>query len=205
MGKTAADWDKAYAGPAPFGDTPCAGLVQTVARLPGDGASALMLADGDGRNGTWLASRGWHVTALDYSGEATRRARARDAAAGVSVTRLTADLEVWSPGPLAVTIATILYLQVPPPLRRRALTLAARAVAPGEHLFLECFAGTADPEAPLGPAEAVRWDLVATLACLGTLGDFAVLEALEGTVRLEDGPRHAGTGRIMRLLARRGR
>ncbi|MEM9765391.1 MAG: class I SAM-dependent methyltransferase [Pseudomonadota bacterium] len=205
MGKTAADWDKAYDGPAPFGDRPCPGLPQAAARLPVDPGAALMLADGDGRNGTWLATRGWHVTAVDYSAAATQRALARDASAGVSTVRITDDLETWSPGALKVSFATILYLQVPAPLRHRALAVAADALSPGGHLFIECFAGTADADAPLGPHADVRWDLPTTLGWLGTMERFTMLEALAGTIRLDDGPRHAGTARVMRLLARRDR
>ncbi|MEL6576839.1 MAG: methyltransferase domain-containing protein [Pseudomonadota bacterium] len=205
MGKTAADWDKAYAGPAPFGDRPCPGLVQTVARLPVDPGAALMIADGDGRNGTWLATNGWHVTAVDHSPAATEHALARDAAAGVSAVRITDDLETWSLGTLSVAFATILYLQVPSPLRHRALQVAADALSIGGHLFIECFAGTADEDAPLGPPGEVRWDLPTTLRWLEATQHFTVLEALAGTILLDDGPRHAGMAHVMRLLVRRER
>ena len=36
---------------------------------------ALDIAAGEGRNALWLASRGWHVTAVDFSTVALQRAR----------------------------------------------------------------------------------------------------------------------------------
>ncbi|MEM7497671.1 MAG: methyltransferase domain-containing protein [Pseudomonadota bacterium] len=205
MGKAASDWDKAYAGPAPFGDAPCPGLVQTLARPGVTPGTALMLADGDGRNGTWLAALGIAVTAVDYAPAATAQARARDARAGVVAERITADLERWSPNALAVDLVTILYLQVPEALRRRVLGLAREAVAPGGHLFVEVFADAGSEDAPLGPPPPVRWRREEMVEALREDGRFVIVEALEGTVLLEDGPRHAGMARILRLLARRER
>ncbi|MEO0428815.1 MAG: class I SAM-dependent methyltransferase [Pseudomonadota bacterium] len=203
MGKTAADWDKAYAGDAPFGDRPCPGLVQAIARLKTPPGKALMLADGDGRNGTWLATRGWTVTAVDYSPIATEHARLRDEAASVAVERIVADLETWSPDGASVALATILFLQLPADLRRRTLSAAIGALAPGGHLVLETFAGAPMPNASLGPPEPVRWQMAETRAWLREIEGVEETEAFEGFARLDDGPRHTGTARILRLLARR--
>jgi SAM-dependent methyltransferase len=172
--------------------------------LAGPPGRALMLADGDGRNGSWLAARGWRVTAVDLSPEATRRAVARDGAAGVAAERIVADLAHWSPPAEArFALAAILFLQVPEGLRARAVAVAAGALAPGGHLLVEAFAGARDPGAPLGPEAPVRWNLAALLARLAVLPrPPVILEALEGTVLMDDGPRHAGHGRILRLLAR---
>ena len=57
----------------------------------------LCLADGDGRNGAWLAGRGLAVTAVDVSAVANEKAQALDRSRGVSVTRITADLAEWRP------------------------------------------------------------------------------------------------------------
>ena len=49
----------------------------------------LSLADGDGRNGCWLAEQGFEVTAVDVSSVATECARALDSRRGVTVERST--------------------------------------------------------------------------------------------------------------------
>lgn len=59
-------------------------LVEAVERLPpGD---ALDVGMGQGRNGLYLAQRGWRVTGFDPSGEGLRQAHENAAKAGVEIT-----------------------------------------------------------------------------------------------------------------------
>ncbi|MEM6945184.1 MAG: class I SAM-dependent methyltransferase [Pseudomonadota bacterium] len=203
MGKTPADWDRAYAEAAPFGDAPCLGLLQCLARPDVAPRTALMLADGDGRNGSWLAQRGVAVTAVDYAPTATRLGQQRDRASGVAVDRITADLEVWEPGGAQFDLVAILFLQVPEALRQRVLELALAATAPGGHLLIETFAGAVTGVASHSPPPPVRWSLQQTLdhASRSTPPP-QVLEAFEGQVFLQDGLRHTGLRQVMRLLLR---
>ena len=135
------DWDAKYAAARGglFGEAANAWLAMCLARPGVEAGSALCLADGDGRNGTWLAAQGVAVSAVDLSAEATRRAEARDRAAGVTAERRAADLFDWSPGGRAWDLVALICLQGPPALRRRGLELAAEALAPGGWLVLEGF------------------------------------------------------------------
>jgi hypothetical protein len=200
----AARWDARYAaaGSGLFGEAPCLWLTMLCGRPDFRPASALLPADGDGRNGTWLAGRGVAVTAIDLSAEATRRARARDAAAGVGAERIAADLEGWAPPPgRSWDAVLIFYLQGPRALRRHAVEAGAAALAPGGWLAVEGF-GTAqagrpdmgpdDPDKLYAPAELAAWAAGLTL-----------VEAMAGRVRLDEGPRHSGEAEIVRFLARR--
>ena len=83
------DWDARYraAEGSLFGDAPNDYLRMICARTDFAPKTALLPADGDGRNGSWLASQGIAVTAFDLSAEATRRAVDRDKVNGVSVER----------------------------------------------------------------------------------------------------------------------
>ncbi|WP_118133964.1 cyclopropane-fatty-acyl-phospholipid synthase family protein [Oceanicella sp. SM1341] len=193
------DWDAAYAGAGGglFGDAPNLWLVMTLARPGFDARRALFIADGDGRNGTWAARRGLDVTAIDISAEATARARARDRAAGVSARRVTADLRGWSPE-RSFDASFLLYLQGPPEQREAAVRLAAWSLRPGGWLVLEGFAaegeggcGPSDPALRYGRDELAAW-----------LEGFAREEWLFGEVRLDEGPRHQGSARVVRILAR---
>ncbi len=194
-------WDARYrAAPAEglFGSAPNASLVAALARPEIRPGTALMLADGDGRNSTWLAGLGVAVTAVDLSGVATERARARDRAEGVRVARHTADLATWRPEG-AADLATLLYLQGPRALRRHALGLAAGALSPGGWLLLEGFA-LAQAPGGMGPDDP---DKLWSLEDLAPAEGLEIWECLAGRVRLDEGAAHRGTAEVVRLLARR--
>ncbi|TVQ55775.1 MAG: class I SAM-dependent methyltransferase [Rhodobacteraceae bacterium] len=198
----AEEWDRRYAAAEGglFGDAPNLYLRAILSRPDCAPRSALVLADGDGRNGTWLAAQGLAVTAVDLSAEATRRAEARDRAAGVAAERAVADLAEWAPGPRRWDMAAILFLHGPATLRRRTIETAAAALAPGGWLVLEGF-GLGQAGGGMGPDDpAYLYDLD---ALRGWAAGLALVEALEGVVALDEGPRHAGEAAVVRVTARR--
>jgi SAM-dependent methyltransferase len=83
------DWDAHYSSPDPIDFTPTPLLVQVAEMLPP--GRALDLACGPGRHALYLASLGWHVTAVDASSAALRILRQR--AAGLTIDARLADLE----------------------------------------------------------------------------------------------------------------
>ena len=88
-------WDARYAGDDYlFGQAPNAFLAAQVARLP-TGGSALALADGEGRNGVWLAEQGLEVLSVDSSSVAQEKARRLARTRGVDLRLELADLETW--------------------------------------------------------------------------------------------------------------
>jgi SAM-dependent methyltransferase len=74
--------------PNPYLEIELAGLT------PG---TALDAGCGEGAEATWLATRGWHVTAADISAEALRRAAAQTGAVAERVEWVEADLSAWQP------------------------------------------------------------------------------------------------------------
>lgn len=205
------DWDARYAAVegGMFGEAPNQWLRMCLARPELAPRTALCLAEGDGRNGTWLARQGLAVTGMDLSAVATDRARARDSEAGVAAERIAADLMDWDPAPRRWDLCALICLQGPPALRRRGLALAARALAPGGWLVLEGFGaapglspGGAPAEGPGPSGPALRWTVAECLDWLAPEG-LELHEALEGTVRLDEGPKHRGPARMTRLLMRR--
>lgn len=101
--------------------------------LPG---RALDVACGEGRNAAWLAEQGWQVTAVDFSEVAIERARRIAAHRGVDVDYVAADVLSFEPPPAPFDLVAVLYLQLPAAERRRALRIAARAVASGGTLLV---------------------------------------------------------------------
>ncbi len=130
-----AAWDRRHAGhghiessePDPF-------LIAEATGLPP--GRALDLACGDGRNAVWLATQGWHVTAVDFSTVALERARERARAAGVEVDWQGHDLLTWLPPQGAFDLVSLIYLHLPHEERRQVLARAARAVAPGGRILV---------------------------------------------------------------------
>lgn len=198
-----ADWDSRYAAAEGglFGDAPNVYLTMIVARADFAARSMLLLADGDGRNGTWAAAQGMAVTAVDLSAVATERACARDAAAGVRTTRITANLMDWQP-PAATgwDAAAILYLHGPPAVRARAQAMAMAALNPGGWLILEGF-DVAQAAGAMGPSDPDRLHTLDAL--LAPLAGWCVIEALRGTVLLDEGAGHNGHAEVVRLAARK--
>lgn len=199
------DWDERYrtaAGPM-FGAQPNRWLRACVALRAARPACALAIADGDGRNGRWLARRGIATMAMDVSEEATRRAAEADAAAGVAVRRLVGDVATWRPPQDArFGLVALIYLQGPQAQRAAALRLAADSLAPGGWFVMECFGDGPPSPSPdaAGPGREKRYALVEVLAALEGL---EVEEATIGLVRLDEGPRHRGLATVVRALARR--
>lgn len=198
------DWDRSYRETdAPlFGDAPNEYVREIAARSDFAARSALCLADGDGRNGVWLAQQGLAVTAVELSGVASEQAQARDAAAGVTVERIAADLADWTPPAEAYwESAFLIYLQCEEAVRRRAAHLAGAALAPGGWFVAEGFARVAPYDGKLGPGDPdLLYDLDDLLAALP---GFEIVEALTGRVRLQEGRRHRGIGEVVRLAARK--
>ncbi|MFT7573772.1 MAG: SAM-dependent methyltransferase [Alphaproteobacteria bacterium] len=198
------NWDKRYAeadGPL-FGGVPNNYVVQTVARLDFDARSALCLADGDGRNGRYLARQGLAVTGVDISAIGTAQAKALDDGAGVPVERITADLGNWQPdAEKRWGSAFLIYLHCEREVRQRAVELAASHLESGGWFVAEGFAadfgdgprmGPGDPALLYDIAEFDRW-----------LPGFELVEAIQGTIRLQEGSKHQGLAQVVRYAARK--
>lgn len=196
-------WDEKYAN-APdglFGNEPNLYLTAIAGRRDFKARSGLCLADGDGRNSRWLALQGLAMTAVDLSAVACANGRLLDAAAGVSIERIAADLGSWTPSAETRFEAVFLfYLQAPSSVRRAALRTGWQALAPGGWFLCEGFAKTSaeDGCGPLGPD--LRYDLA---EIKGELSDAVIVEALSGEVRLDEGGRHQGLGQVVRFAARK--
>ena len=202
------DWNSRYAKAGTdadtrmFGTQPCEYLREVLARTDVAPRTALCLGDGDGRNGTWLAAQGIAVTAVDLSDVATDHARHHDAAAGVTVERIVADLAEWTPDAGRSWDAVFLmYLQCENAVRLRAARVGADALTPGGWFIAEGFAPAGAGGTSMGPDNP---DLLYEMTdFLDILQDLDVLEALKGRIRVNEGTRHRGEARVTRLLLRR--
>jgi len=131
-------WEERYSAAAALGQPvwsiePNAWIAQVTGTLaPG---TAVDLAAGEGRNALWLASRGWAVTAVDFSPAGLGIGRARAAASALDVDWVTADATTWV-APTPVDLVVIAYLQLPAAQLTAAIGNAIASLAPGGTLAL---------------------------------------------------------------------
>jgi SAM-dependent methyltransferase len=194
-------WDERFgAEQLPYGDQPSLFLTEQFPRL-GLPGSALLPGDGGGRNGVWLAGRGWRATSLDYSPVALERARALAARRGVALSTQLADVTTlpWPRDTFDLVVAV--YLHLPSALRADVHRAMLGAVRPGGHVLIEAFAKEQTAYASGGPRDP---DLLYSEADLRD--DFAgadVRVLRRELVELDEGPLHRGPGMLIRLLAAR--
>ena len=127
-------WDKRYASAERvFSEQPTPFLVELAGDLTP--ARALDLGAGEGRHAVWLATRGWRVTAVDFSRVGLRKARERAAAEGVELDCVRADLLEYRPPPRSFELVLLAYIHFAAAERDVVFPSAAEAVAPGGHLL----------------------------------------------------------------------
>lgn len=191
----AAEWDAKYAerdlvwsaGPNVF-------VERYAADLPV--GRALDVAGGEGRNGLWLADRGWDATVADFSQVALDRAlRIREERLDKRGTFAVRRVDVLSEplGQQDYDLVVVAYLQLAELQRRVALRSAAEAVAPGGHLLVIAHHTDNLAEGYGGPQNAM-WlytesDVVSDVADAGL--ETVVAERAARTVQTDDGPRTA--------------
>jgi 2-polyprenyl-3-methyl-5-hydroxy-6-metoxy-1,4-benzoquinol methylase len=100
---------------------------------------ALDAGCGHGSDTLWLAARGWHVTAVDFSATALAHARSTAETVGVDVAQridwVEGDLSTWTPPPVHYDLVVSLYVHIADSVEAMVQRLAA-GVAPGGTLFM---------------------------------------------------------------------
>lgn len=198
----AAAWDARYAPPGTlFGEEPNRYLEAQAARLR-PGMRALALGDGEGRNGAWLAGQGLEVTAVDWSAAGLAKAGALAASRGVALRTVVADLVEWRWPVEGFDLLAWIFVHLPPADRALVAARAAESLAPGGLLVLEGFTPAPEGRRAGGPRDpALLWSVARVRESFPGL---EVLELLEGTVLLDEGPKHQGHAEVVRALLRRG-
>jgi SAM-dependent methyltransferase len=182
-------WDQRYrAHESVWSRQPNEQLVAEVSDLPP--GRALDAGCGEGTDALWLAARGWHVTAVDFSAVAIARGAARAAAAGAEIAgRLAwvhADLTQWRPGQSAYDLVTSQFLHLAPDARRRVHEALVGAVAPSGTLLVVAHSPS-DQHSGVGrPASPDVYATAGDLAAL--LGDDWTVQVCQPRPRLERDP-----------------
>jgi SAM-dependent methyltransferase len=197
---TSLAWDERFqGGDFQFGEAPNRYL-EELRPWFAPGMRALALGDGEGRNGVWLAQQGLQVTALDWSPVGMAKAAQLAARRGVAMRTEVADAAAWAYPAGGYDLVAWIYLHLPPADRAAAAAGVRRTLAPGGLLALECFTPAQQGRRSGGPKLP---ELLWSRAIVEELfGGMEVLELLEGTVLLDEGPRHQGPAEVVRALLR---
>lgn len=201
-------WNARYAADGyAYGTAPNEFLVQCLPRLQSlpHGARVLCLADGEGRNGVWLAGQGFAVTSVDVADEGLRKARALAERAGVALQTLPGDVTAFELGRDRWDAIVSIFLHLPGKARRALHRRCVAALRPGGLFVFEAYSPEQLAFGTGGPKEV---ELLPTLADVE--GDFASCDdatidhRYSGVRPVVEGPLHSGDGHVVQLVVRKG-
>lgn len=132
-------WDSRFASTDDFlfGTEPNQFMVSQ-AHLLKPGMKVLAVADGEGRNGVWLAQQGLQVTSVDGSQVALDKAARLAKERGVTLETVCADLVSWDWGTDVYDAIVGIFIQFAGPrLRPRLFQRAEQALKPGGYFLLQ--------------------------------------------------------------------
>ena len=162
------------------------------------GMKALAVADGEGRNGVWLAEQGLDVTTVDYSSSGVEKSENLAKERGVRLTAICADLNEWEFPENQFDIVISIFAHFPPPLRKKVHAGIFKALRTGGHLILESYHPRQLEFKTGGPGSAEMMYSQETLKNDFPSGNIILLEDLDAEVN--EGKFHFGTGAVTRLI-----
>ncbi|MDW3116602.1 MAG: class I SAM-dependent methyltransferase [Roseovarius pacificus] len=194
-------WEERFATPDyVFGRAPAV-FLSDHADLLTPGATALSVADGEGRNSVFMAQRGMQVTALEYAPSAIAKAKALAGESGVEVTFRQVDVLTHDWPDTYDLVAGIFIQFVGPKERATLFDGMKRSVAPGGMIMLHGYTpkqiefGTGGPSDPANMyTEEILRD---------AFDGWDILECRAYERDLREGKGHAGRSALIDLIARR--
>ena len=191
-------WNERYSEPGfAYGEEPNEFLRSWLTdREPG---RILFPAEGEGRNAVYAAALGWQTDALDFSAVAQEKALALAQRRGAAIHYEIMDFATAELPESAYDAVALIFVHQPELLRQRLHRIVTQTLKPGGVLLLEAFSKAQLPLSSGGPKDPALLYDPETLR-----GDFHGLHLLsltETTTELAEGPYHAGTAQVIRLIA----
>ncbi len=196
-------WDERYAGEEyHFGTEPNAFLVSQRGLLK-PGMSCLAVADGEGRNGVWLAEQGLQVLSVDSSSVALAKAKRLAQQRNVDVQFEQADLMQWSWGEKRFDVVAAIFIQFAlPGMREQMFAHIKRCLKPGGLLLLQGYTPRQLEYRTGGPSQAEN--LYTESLLRDAFADMDILHLLEHDDVIREGAGHSGMSSLIDLVARKG-
>ena len=192
-------WQDRFAGEDyRFGTEPNL-FLKSQAHLLRKGQTALSVADGEGRNGVFLAEQGLDVLSLDFSPNGQAKARKLAAARGVSIRTELADVINWTYPPEAFDVVVAIFFQFATPAERTKIFAGIkRTLKPGGLLLLEGY-GPKQLEYKTG-GPSVLENLYTRELLQQSFGDFSSLDIREYDAEIFEGAGHGGMSALIDLV-----
>lgn len=205
MNDASAFWDGQYASEAfKYGTAPNAFLAGQADKCWPKPARLLVPADGEGRNGAWLAAQGHKVWVVEQSARGIEKARQLATRKGAEVLARMhwqqADLTRWTPPSQPFDGVVLCFVHLDGPSWHAALQRCWQALKPGGLLLMESFHVDQLGRPSGGPKDAA---LLYTLDGLRQSVSDLGLDAEEWLAEtcatvLDEGPGHQGEARVVR-------
>ena len=195
-------WEARFAVPEyAFGKEPNHFLAACKPLLPRSGR-ALAVADGEGRNGVWLAEQGLDVVSIDFSPSAQKKARGLAAERRVNVDFRQADVHNWDYPPDAFDVVAEIFTQFSTPAERELKWAGMRrALKSGGLLIVH---GYTPKQLEYGTGGPKELENLYTRALLErAFGDFRDVRFTEEEREIQEGASHGGMSAMIGLAARK--
>jgi 2-polyprenyl-3-methyl-5-hydroxy-6-metoxy-1,4-benzoquinol methylase len=195
-------WDERYAQDGYlFGTEPNAFLASQ-RHLLKPGMSCLAVADGEGRNGVWLAQQGLQVLSVEASAVALEKAKRLAQQRGVNVEFEQADLAHWQWGENRFDVVAAIFIQFAPPVLREQMFAGIRScLKPGGLLLLQGYTPRQLEYKTGGPSQAENLYTEALLR--KAFGDMEIAHLREHDDQVSEGAGHSGMSALIDLVARK--
>ena len=197
-----ARWQGRYSIPEYlFGKEPNYFLASCKPLLPRSG-KALSVADGEARNGVWLAEQGLDVLSLDFSEAAQAKAAVQAKERGVQIKLVHADVHAWSYPADAFDVVVEIFTQFSAPSdRARKWAGMRKALKPGGLLILQGYTPKQLEYGTGGPKELEN--LYTREMLEKAFGDFHDVKFVEEELEMHEGAGHGGMSAVIGLTARK--
>ncbi len=195
-------WESRYGVPDfIFGKEPNHFLMSCRNLLPGSG-KALAIADGEGRNGVWLAEQGLDVVALDFSEAAQIKAALLAKERGVEITLVRAEVLTWDYPANAFDVVIDIFTQFSSP-EERAIKWQRlhRTLKPGGLVILQ---GYSPRQLQYGTGGPKKIENLYTRGILeNAFRSFQDVTIIEEERDMHEGTAHSGMSAVIGLTARK--
>ena len=195
-------WDERYAGEEyHFGTEPNAFLLSQGSLLK-PGMSCLALADGEGRNGVWLAEQGLSVLSVDSSSVALAKAKKLAQLRGVDVEFELVDLAGWAWGENQFDVIAAIFIQfATPAVREHIFHHIRHSLKPGGLLLLQGYTPRQLEFKTGGPSQVEH--LYTGPLLRDAFAGMDILHLQEYDDVIKEGAGHSGMSALIDLVARK--
>lgn len=185
-----------------FGKEPNEYLVDQSKRFLTPGNKVLCIADGEGRNGVWLAKQGMHVVGFDASDIALAKAKqfAKDNQVEVEYSFSDTDSFTWQINSYDAVVGIFIQF-ADPEMRARIFSQAHQALRPGGTFILQGYTPKQLEYKTGGPSlieHLYTEEMIRDLA-----KQFEILDLQCYEKELSEGARHTGMSALLGMVAKK--